>query len=82
MTNLISNTGVVSTDTAKVGTGRLGPAMTRYGGDKAIVAFGQASGGDTNISNLISNTGVVGADVTGVGTARVYLGAAGYSISA
>ena len=43
MTNLVSNTGVVSTDTTGVGTARRGPAATVYGTDKAIFGYGQGS---------------------------------------
>ena len=36
ITNKVSNTGVVATDTAGVGTARSGLAAAGYGGDKAI----------------------------------------------
>jgi hypothetical protein len=77
VTNLVSNTGVVSTDTPGVGTARQSLAAAGYGGDKAIFGFGAAPG-NTNITNLVSNTGVVAADSPGVGTARQQLAAAGY----
>jgi hypothetical protein len=77
MTNKISNTGVVATDTAGVGTARDGLAAAGYGTDKAIFGYGSA-GSLTAITNLVTNTGVVGNDVTGVGTARGALAAAGY----
>jgi hypothetical protein len=82
MTNLVSNLGVVATDTAGVGAARHGPAAAGYGGDKAI--FGYGNTGSSNIStavsmtNLVSNIGVVASDITGVGTERSYLAAAGY----
>ena len=80
MTNLVSNTGVVSTDTTGVGTGRYSLAAAGYGSDKALFGYGINSG-NLSITNLVSNTGVVATDTTGVGTARNYLAAAGYSIT-
>ena len=77
VTNQVSNTGVVASDVAAVGTARHGPAACGYGGDKGIFAYGNIAAA-TDISNLVSNTGVVGADVAGVGTARYYMGACEY----
>jgi len=80
-TNLVSNTGVVSTDTTGVGTAREYLAAAGYGEDKAIFGFGFGSSTSvsrTNITNLVSNTGVVASDTTGVGSARQYLAGAGY----
>jgi len=77
MTNLVSNTGVVSNDTTGVGTARVAPAAATYGTDKAIFGFGITSV-NVSITNLVSNTGVVATDTAGVGTARRYLAAAGY----
>jgi hypothetical protein len=79
ITNLISSSGVVASDTTGVGTVREMIAATNYGGDKAIFAYGS---GPVSMSNLVNSSGVVGSDVTGVGTARGYPAAAGYSISA
>ena len=81
MTNLVSSSGVVASDVTGVGTGRYQLAAAGYGGDKAIFAYGNASG-NSSLKNLVSNTGVVAANVTGVGTARDALAAAGYSLSA
>ena len=79
MTNLVSNTGVVATDTTGVGTTRYFPAAAGYGSDKAIFGYGAGSaGGPVSMTNLVSNTGVVATDTTGVGTARSALAAAGY----
>ena len=78
ITNLVSNTGVVASDTPGVGTARQNPAAAGYGGDKAIFGFGSPS---TSITNLVSNTGVVAANTPGVGTARSGLAAAGYSLT-
>ena len=70
VSNKVSNTGVVATDTSGVGTARgEGPAGCEYGGDKGIIGFGY-SGSIVGITNLVSNTGVVAADVAAVGTAR------------
>ena len=78
ITNLVSSTGVVATDTAGVGVVRFGLAAAGYGGDKAIFGYGYGDVGFLSITNLVSNTGVVANDTSGVGTARVYLAAAGY----
>ena len=80
MTNLVSNTGVVATDTTGVGTARLNLAAAGYGTDKAIFGYGASVASTTRVSmtNLVSNTGVVATDTTGVGTARSELAAASY----
>ena len=77
ITNLVSNTGVVASDTTGVGTARRSLAGAGYGGDKAIFGFGDTQN-ETNITNLVSNTGVVASDTTGVGQVRDKLAAAGY----
>ena len=79
VTNLVSNTGVVATDTAGVGTSRWGPAACKYGTDKGIFGYGIVAGTSSNISNLVSNTGVVATDTAGVGSSRSFLAACGYS---
>ena len=80
ITNLVSNTGVVASDTTGVGSDKGNLAAASYGGDKGIFGFGGYDGvsNDNNISNLVSNTGVVATNTTGVGTARKSLGALGY----
>tara|TARA_X000001382_G_scaffold26260_2_gene16755 strand:- start:859 stop:1965 length:1107 start_codon:yes stop_codon:yes gene_type:complete len=84
MSNLVSNAGVIASDTTGVGTARYDLTSSEYGGDKAIFAFGRSgSGGPSsithhNVSNLVSNTGVVATDTTGVGTARESLGGVRY----
>ena len=70
ITNLVSNTGVVSGDSSGVGTARNGPGGASYGGDKGIIAFGDLGSARTNIKNLVSNTGILSSDESGVGTAR------------
>jgi hypothetical protein len=75
MTNLVSNTGVVATDTTGVGTARDLLAAAGYGTDKSIFGYG---GNSLSITNLVSNTGVVSTNTTGVGTGRYGLAAAGY----
>jgi len=77
LTNLVSNTGVVATDTTGVGTARRELAAAGYGGDKAIFGYGKTDS-DVSLTNLVSNTGIVASDVTGVGTARDFLAAASY----
>jgi hypothetical protein len=78
ITSLVSNTGVVATDTTGVGTARMYLAAAGYGTDKAIFGYGDTNPTVTSITNLVSNTGVVATDTTGVGTARNRLAAAGY----
>ena len=81
LTNLVSNTGVVATDTTGVGSARRKLAATSYGGDKAIFGYGgnsQLSSSGTAVTNLVSNIGVVATDTTGVGTTRTDPGAAMY----
>ena len=82
ITNLVSSTGVVATDTPGVGTARAQIAAAGYGGDKAIFGYGLSftspSTAVENVTNLVSNTGVVSANTPGVGTARARLAAAGY----
>ena len=75
ITNLVSNTGVVASNTTGVGTARTDLAAAGYGSDKAMFGYGS---GPRSITNLVSNTGVVATDTTGVGTARYILAAAGY----
>jgi hypothetical protein len=83
ITNLVSNTGVVASNTPGVGTARRALAAAGYGGDKAIFGFGLAAApiNNTNITNLVSNTGVVASNTPGVGTARQALSATGYSFT-
>ena len=78
VTNLVSNTGVVATDTTGVGTARYLLAAATYGGDKAIFGYGFTGSVGTSITNLVSNTGVVATNTAGVGSARWHLAAAGY----
>ena len=79
LTNLVSNSGVVATDTTGVGTARHQLSATSYGDDKAIFGFGEVSGGaETAITNLVNSSGVVATDTTGVGTVRKSLGATSY----
>ena len=77
MTNLVANTGIVSTDTTGVGTARRLLAAAGYGTDKAIFGYGYGVG-YTSITNLVANTGIVSSDTTGVGTARQAPAAASY----
>jgi hypothetical protein len=82
MTNLVSNTGVVASDTTGVGTARYALAAAGYGSDKAIFGYGNSDSiGAVSMTNLVSNTGVVSTNTSGVGTARRYLAAASYGSS-
>jgi len=77
LTNLVSNTGVVASDTTGVGTARRELAAASYGLDKAIFGYGN-TGSFVSITNLVNNSGVVATDTTGVGTGRNALAAANY----
>ncbi len=85
MTNLVSNTGVVSSDTTGVGTTRAGSAACSYGEDKGIFGYGWNPPpgswgiGYESVTNKVSNTGVVSSNTAGVGTARSGLAACSYS---
>lgn len=80
VTNKVSNTGVVATDTTGVGTARVRLAAACYGTDKAIFGYGSSISdyAGTSITNLVSNTGVVANDLSGIGTAKFDPAAAGY----
>ena len=78
VSNLITSSGVVGSDTSGVGTTREGLAAATYGTDKAIFAYGHDGTNYVSMSNLVNNSGVVASDVTGVGTARGGLEAAEY----
>ena len=80
VTNKVSNTGVVATDTAGVGTSRYGLAAAGYGSSgQAIFGYGiDGSVGPVSMTNKVSNTGVVSSDTTGVGSTRSALAATGY----
>jgi len=80
ITNLISNLGVVQSDTATAAgvTDVANGAGCSYGGDKGIFGFGHSGAASVGKTNLVSNAGVVAADVTAVGTARYYVGACEY----
>jgi len=78
MTNLVSNSGVVATDTSGVGTVRDRLAGCGYGSTgQAIFGYG-TDVSDYSLTNKVSNTGVVASDTTGVGTARYFLAACIY----
>ena len=83
-TNLVSNTGVVASDTTGVGSARYDLAASGYGGDKALFGFGSSAEDSSTLSmtNLVSNAGVVATDTTGVGGVKNGLAAAGYSTTA
>jgi hypothetical protein len=67
ITNLVSNTGVVASNTPGVGTARETLAATGYGGDKAIFGLGD-SAPTPQFINYVSNTGVLGSDFAISGT--------------
>lgn len=85
LTNLVSNTGVVASNTPGVGTARGLGGGTNYGGDKALFGLGRAApSGGSYISafNLVSNTGVVAADTPTSAQARTGPAACGFSYTA
>lgn len=71
VSNLVSNTGVIGTDTTGFTSYRSNYGALGYGIDKAMFAGGTNSTGPTTVSlvNYITNTGSVGADssVSGFG---------------
>ena len=80
LTNLVSNEGVVATDTTGVGTARSQLAACEYGQGKGI--FGYGDDGVTalvSMTNLVSTAGVVATDTSGVGTARKSFSACSYN---
>ena len=80
MSNLVSNSGVVASDTSGVGTVRSGLAACEYGGDKGIFGYADSTGsGLYSITNKVSNEGVVASDTSGVGTARGHLAACSFN---
>jgi len=78
ITNLVSSSGVIASDTSGVGVGRKGQGASPFGGDKAMFAYGDPGSGQFNTVSKVSNAGVVAADATGAGTARSYTTGAGY----
>jgi len=79
-TNLVSNTGVIATDTnlpSGVSSKSQGAGCT-FGDDKGIVGYGSPIGTHGGGSNIISNTGVIAADVSRVGLFRISMAACGY----
>ena len=78
--NLVSNTGVVASDTSGVGSVHgVNFAACEYGQDKGIFGFGYTGIPMLDFTNLITNLGVVGSDVTTVGTPRNGLGACSFN---
>tara|TARA_R110000744_G_scaffold7158_3_gene24504 strand:+ start:28 stop:978 length:951 start_codon:yes stop_codon:yes gene_type:complete len=70
MSNLVSNEGVVASDTTGVGTGRWSFASATYGEDKAIYGLGRYNAGELQKINLVSNTGVIASDTSTVAKGR------------
>jgi hypothetical protein len=64
MTNLVNNSGVVSSDVTGVGTARDNLSAAGYSTDQAIFGYGYVGGSNTSITNLVTNVGVVGSDVS------------------
>ena len=78
VTNLVSDSGTVASDTAAVGTARFGGAGASYGIDKGIFVYGWI-GSYSTISNLVNNLGVVASDTTSIaGTGKYKVSGATY----
>jgi hypothetical protein len=75
ITNLVSSTGVVASDTPGVGTARAALGCAGYGADKAIFAYGSIP---IIISNLVSNIGVVSTDTPIAGVQKNFAAGARY----
>ena len=80
LSNKVSTSGVIASDTTGVGTERFECAACSFGGDKGIYGYGTADSGAISLSNKVSNSGVVASDVSGVGTARRSLNACGFGL--
>ena len=79
ITNIVSNQGVVASDTTGVGQARFKPSAAIYGGDKATFLYGTLNESDgVSTQNLVSNVGVVASNNTATGTARFEHAGAGY----
>lgn len=79
VTNLISSSGVVASDTSAVGTARLQLMAETYGTDKAIFAWGYAEWPTLlETKNLVNNSGVVASDASAAGTSRRWAASSGY----
>jgi hypothetical protein len=85
VSNLVSNTGVVSSDTPGVGTSRARLAAVTYGGDKGLFGYGSVAttppgqpSPRVSILNYVTNTGVVASDTPGVDPRRFELAGANY----
>ena len=78
MFNLVSNVGIVASDTTTSSISRDGLGAASYGTDKAIFGYGEIRDTTTSITTLITNTGSIGSDVTGVGSNRGDLSAGCY----
>jgi hypothetical protein len=80
--NLVSNTGVMASDSPGVGTARTNLAAAPFGGNNGqAIFFAGATGAAplfVSTANTVSNTGVVGSDTPTAGTARISLVGMGY----
>jgi hypothetical protein len=63
VTNLISSTGIIATDTVTVATGRSNAMGAPYGVGNAVIAFGYIDA-PSNIKNTVNSSGVVSSDTT------------------
>ena len=78
VTNIISNTGVIASDTTAVGEARFALGAAKYGTGLALFGFGDNGPIPVATTNKVSITGVVASNTTGVGTARQYIAATNY----
>lgn len=76
ISNLVSNTGVVASDTTNVAYDtRISSAGATYGGDRAVFYGSKFS---VNLTTYVSNTGIFAGQPTSIGTVRDNLAGAGY----
>jgi len=72
ITNLVSNTGTIASDSSAAGTARPYCSGVSFGSTgQAVVAFGNNGGGSYNNNyNIISNQAVIASDTSGSGDTR------------
>jgi hypothetical protein len=75
ISNILSDTGVISTDITILEPARSGCTGASYGNGKGIIAYGNGAGTTTvSFSNLVSETGVIASSIALVGTLRTGAG--------
>ena len=62
VTNLVSSSGIITSNVVGSGTARDGLAAASFAGDKAIFGYG-TTGTNTNITNIINFFGIVSVSI-------------------